>query len=191
VSERLLDRTVAWLDRKVPRRRFLARMATAASAMAVAPIRFATRPVSAMATITCSDCSSGDLCCDGWTTFCCVINNGQNECPANTFMAGWWKCTNYSGTHLCDSEGIRYYIDCNRTPNHACSGGCHCANNKCSNRGTCCNVFRYGQCNTEILGTTEVVCRMITCVIPGSIFVNCNNTLFIDDATCSHEASCV
>jgi hypothetical protein len=189
--DRIFDRVVAAMDRRTPRRRFLARFATAASALAVAPWRYVSRPVSAVDVVTCSSCAPGSLCCDGWTTFCCTINGGLNQCPANTFMGGWWKCTNYTGSRLCASEGVRYYVDCNRTPTTSCPSGCHCAHDNCGNRSTCCNVFRYGQCNTEVLGTTEVVCRMITCQSPGELFVNCNSTLFIENATCSHEASCL
>ena len=191
MTDRLVRRTVSWMQGRVPRRRFLARLATAGSAIAVAPVRFLTRPLTPMAIITCADCSPGDNCCDGWTTFCCTINNGVNACPADTYMAGWWKCTNYTGTRLCATEGVRYYVDCNRTPTKTCPEGCHCAKNTCGNRSTCCNVFRYGQCNTDITGVTEVVCRMVTCVNPCSIFVNCNCTYFQDNVTCSHESGCL
>ena len=187
----LLDRAVGALDRRISRRRFMQRFATAASAVAVAPVVYTTRNVPAIGAIACSNCAPGSSCCDGWTTFCCVINRGQNACPENTFMAGWWKCTNYQGTRLCHDENVRYYVDCNRTPYFTCPGGCHCANNNCGNRSTCCNHFRYGQCNTEVPGTTEVVCRMITCVNPSDLFINCNSTLHIDNATCSHDANCL
>jgi hypothetical protein len=191
MTSRAFDRVVALFDRPMTRRSLLARAAVAGSALAVAPIRYVTRPLSAMAVIRCADCSPGDACCDGWTAFCCTINGGQNECPSDTFMGGWWKCTSYSGSQLCDPENVRYYIDCNRTPTSTCEGGCHCAKDQCKYRSTCCNVFRYGQCNTEITGTTEVVCRMVTCVSPASLFVNCNSTFFQDNNTCSHEAPCL
>jgi hypothetical protein len=189
--DEVFERTVEALGRRFSRRTFLQRFATAASAAAVAPVAFATRPIPAGALISCSNCSGGQPCCDGWTTFCCVINGGKNACPNNTYMGGWWKCTNYTGNGACHEENVRYYLDCNRTPGFSCPGGCHCANDKCTNRSTCCNHFRYGQCNTEILGVTEVVCRVITCVNPSELFVNCNSTLHIDNATCSHEASCL
>lgn len=190
MSDRLFRITMDALDRKIPRRRFLARFAVAASAVTISPIRYLVRPVSALGTITCSDCSSGSLCCDGWTAFCCTLT-GSNACPSYTFMGGWWKCTNYDGDGACHQEGVRYYIDCNRTPGSSCPEGCHCANDTCGHRRTCCNIFRYGQCNTEVTGTTEVVCRMVTCQNPCSIFVNCNCTSFIENAVCSHEAGCL
>src|SRR5262249_26318111 len=152
VIDRMLDRVLGAFDRTMPRRTFLQRVATAASAAAIAPVVYATRPIPAIELISCNNCPPGSFCCDGWTTFCCVINGGKNECPDNTFMAGWWKCTNYNGSRLCHSEGVRYYVDCNRTPGFSCPGGCHCANNNCDNRSTCCNHFRYGQCNTEVPG---------------------------------------
>ena len=43
-------------------------------------------------------------------------------------MAGWWKCTNYTGTNICHSEGVRYYVDCNRQAGAHCPHGCSCAN---------------------------------------------------------------
>jgi hypothetical protein len=32
---------------------------------------------------------------------------------------------------------------------------------------------------------------MVTCVNPSDLYINCNGTLFIDNATCSHEANCL
>ena len=188
--DRLLDRVVSAFDGEVSRRRLLQRAALAGSAIMVAPIRYLTRPLSAMAVIRCGNCGGGSLCCDGWTAFCCTLT-GSNECPAYTFMAGWWKCTHYTGSSLCNLKNVRYYIDCNRTPGVSCPSGCHCARDSCANRSTCCNTFRYGQCNTEILGTTQVVCRMVTCSNPSTMFVNCNGTYFEENATCAHEAGCL
>lgn len=191
MSDRLFDLTMSMLKRRVSRRRLLARSAVAGSAMMVAPLRYLLRPVSALGIIRCSDCSDSALCCDGWTAFCCTVNGGRNSCPNDTFMAGWWKCTNYTGTRLCHNEGVRFYIDCNRSPTATCHSGCHCAKDSCSNRSTCCNVFRYGQCNTEIGGVTEVVCRMITCINPCTLYVNCGCTNFNNNATCGHEEGCL
>jgi len=186
--EGLFDRVVSGLNRRLPRRRLLVRAAVVGSALAVAPVAYLTRSLSAMAVVTCSDCRSGGACCDGWTAFCCQLT-GKNTCPSNTFIAGWWKCTSYTGSRLCDDQNVRYYVDCNRTPTAGCT--CKCANNNCSHRRTCCNVFRYGQCNTEVAGVTEVVCRMVTCSNPSNLFVNCNPTMFVENATCTHEAGCL
>jgi hypothetical protein len=138
-----------------------------------------------------ADCAGG-LCTDGYTAFCCEIEHGYNTCPPGTYVAGWWKCTSYGGRGLCHNEGVRYYLDCNRMPGATFPGGCQCANGTCSQRAVDCNHFRYGQCNTQISGTTEVVCRLVSCQHPASYAgFNCNRTLMIDDNTCTHEARCL
>jgi len=190
VIDRLTRSATEMVGRRLERRTFLKRMAVAGSALAVAPVDFMIRPLTAQAIIRCRDCARG-LCCDGWTAFCCTINKGINACPANSYMGGWWKCTNYRGHRACAKEGVRYYIDCNRTPGTSCPGGCHCANNECGHRSTCCNVFRYGQCNTEIAGVTEVVCRVVKCVNPCKLYVNCSCTTLIENRVCDHEAGCL
>ncbi len=193
MSERLVRFASALLEKRISRRSMLVRMATAGSALAVAPIRYATRPLSAMAVITCANCPPGSPCCDGYTTFCCTINpDHSNTCPPWTFMGGWWKCTNYTGNLKCDEANVRYYIDCNRLPSKQCPGGCHCANDSCTKRKTCCNVFRYGQCNTQIPEVTAIACRMVSCTNPCTAFPNqCNCTYKVDDNTCSHEGGCL
>lgn len=190
MSDRLFDFTMSVLQRRVSRRKLLSKMAVAASAVAVAPVRYTLRPLTAMAVITCGDCSSGSQCCDGWTTFCCSLT-GSNTCPSYSYMGGWWKCTNYTGSQLCSTQGVRYYVDCNRTPTASCPNGCHCTGDSCSKRRTCCNVFRYGQCNTEVAGSTEVVCRVVTCSNPCRIFENCNCTYFEQNAVCAQDAGCL
>ena len=167
------------------------RFATAGSALTVAPVRYLMRPLSAMAVVTCADCSSRSACCDGYTPLSCSMNNGVIASPSSSYMSGWWKCTNYTGAGACCRQGVRYYIDCNRTPTARCPGGCRCAQDSCGNRRTCCNRFRYGQCNTEITGVTEVVCRLVKCVNPCQLYVNCNCTYKQDNATCGHEAKCL
>jgi hypothetical protein len=137
------------------------------------------------------DCASG-LCTDGYTAFCCEIEQGRNTCPAGTYVAGWWKCTNYTGGGLCHGDGVRYYLDCNRAPGQHFPGGCQCARGDCGRRRVDCNHFRYGQCNTQIQGTTEVVCRLVICQSPATVEgLNCNGTLMVDDNTCAHEAGCL
>jgi hypothetical protein len=142
--------------------------------------------------VTCRACGGG-RCCDGYTEFCCTINGGSNSCPPGSFVGGWWKCSDYTGHRLCATQGVRYYLDCNRLPGHRCpQGRCTCANGSCSNRATCCNVFRYGQCNTQIGGVTEVVCRVVKCVNPCRTAPSvCSCTTFYDNATCAHEAACL
>ena len=192
MSGKVLDRTMSVFGNRVSRRGLLARAAVVASAMTVAPIRYLTRPVSAASIVRCSGCSGGAKCCDGWTAFCCQLPGGDNRgCPSYAYVAGWWQC-NYSDSALCNPTNVRYYLDCNRKPGSSCPQGCHCANNTCSNRGTCCNVFRYGQCNTHVKGVTEVVCRLVTCISPCKIgCLDCNCSSATSQVTCGHNADCL
>ncbi|MBV9311406.1 MAG: hypothetical protein JOZ73_11265, partial [Solirubrobacterales bacterium] len=132
-GERLVERVGSLLERRISRRGALARAAVAGSAFAVAPIRYLVRPGTASAVIGPGSCSSG-LCTDGYTAFCCEIENGRNTCPENTYIAGWWKCTSYGGTGLCQDAGVRYYVDCNRLPGRGFPGGCQCARGDCNRR---------------------------------------------------------
>ena len=193
MSERLVRFASGVLERRMSRRSLLVRMAIAGSALSVAPVRFITRPVTAMTAITCSNCPPGSPCCDGYTTFCCTINpDHSNRCPPYTYMGGWWKCTNYTGKLKCARQNVRYYIDCNRLPGRHCPHGCRCAKDSCDKRRECCNVFRYGQCNTQVGEVTAIACRMVTCTNPCRAFPNqCNCTYKVDDNTCSHEADCL
>jgi hypothetical protein len=187
----IVNASAAFLERRMSRRSALVRLAVAGSALSVAPLRYLLYPEPALAVISPGSCGSG-LCTDGYTAFCCEINNGLNQCPTGTFAGGWWMCTDYRGRRLCSEHGVRYYVDCNRIPGTSFPGGCHCANGTCSQRKVNCNVFRYGQCNTHVRGTTEVVCRMITCTNPGLIpSLNCSRHVAVDNATCGHEAPCL
>jgi hypothetical protein len=191
VTERLVNATSELLERKTSRRGLLARAGLIGTALAVSPLRYALRPLDAWAVIRPGNCRSG-LCNDGFTAFCCEITKGKNHCPSNTYVAGWWKCTAYRGRGLCSREGVRYYVDCNRTPGKSFRNGCQCANNNCNQRRIDCNHFRYGQCNTQISGTTEVACRLVVCRHPANIAsFHCNRTYKVDDSTCGHENRCL
>ena len=180
------------LEQRTSRRGFLVRAAVVGSALAVAPLRFLLQPVSALAAIVRPGDCLGGRCADGWTEFCCTINNGLNACPPYSFVGGWWKCTDYRGRQLCEEEGVRYYMDCNRLPGQSIPGGCHCANNDCDRYCVGCNHFRYGQCNTQIGEITEIVCRVVICEHPARIpALNCNATYKHDNRTCVHEAPCL
>jgi hypothetical protein len=188
---RLVDSSARLLEERFSRRSALTRIAVAGSALAVAPVRYLLYPGTALGVVVPGACKEG-LCTDGYTAFCCEIHQGLNTCPAGTFVGGWWMCTDYRGHQLCQGAGIRYYVDCNNLPGQPFPGGCRCADNDCSHRRQACNVFRYGQCNTHIKGTTAVVCRVVTCEKPSRIpQLNCNSTLMIDDAVCGHEAGCL
>ena len=185
------DRVASLFDRRMSRRSALTKTAIAGSALAVAPVRYLVRPGTAWAVIGPNQCGSG-LCLDGYTAFCCEIERGRNTCPNGTYIAGWWKCSSYQGGGLCHNEGVRYYVDCNRIPGHVFPGGCQCARGDCNRRRVDCNHFRYGQCNTQVQGTTEVVCRLVICQNPATVDgMNCNGTLMIDDNTCNHEQGCL
>jgi hypothetical protein len=187
----IVGASAAFLERRMSRRSALVRMAVAGSALSVAPLRYLLYPEPALAVIVPGSCHGG-LCTDGYTAFCCEISGGLNQCPPGTFAGGWWMCTDYRGSRLCADQGVRYYVDCNRIPGQSFPGGCQCANGTCSQRRVNCNVFRYGQCNTHIRGTTEVVCRQITCTNPGLIpSLNCSRHVSVDNATCGHEAPCL
>lgn len=189
MTGRLIGAAGSLLERRTSRRGLLARAALAGSAMAVAPLRYLLRPVSAWAAIGPGSCSGG-LCNDGYTAFCCEINQGKNVCPADTYVGGWWMCTRYAGHGLCAEEGVRYYIDCNHLP--GTSADCRCANDTCAERRADCNVFRYGQCNTQIPGVTAIACRVVVCQNPSTIDgFNCGASLAVDDNTCSHEWPCL
>jgi len=186
MSERLVDAATSFFQKRVSRRSMLVRLAVAGSALAVAPLRYMLRPVDAMSFVNCPNCPPSSRCCDGYTAFCCTLT-GVNACPANTYVGGWWKCTSYRGDGMCSAEGVRYYLDCNILPGWRCPWGCHCANNNCSHRRTCCNIFRYGQCGHEVRGVTPIVCRMIKCVNPCRIYSDCTCSYKQDNTTCKHE----
>lgn len=191
LSERLVDSSAFFLEQRISRRTALVRVAVVGSALSVAPLRYLLYPGSALAAISPGSCGGG-LCADGYTAFCCEINGGLNSCPPGTYPGGWWMCTDYRGNQLCAGQGVRYYVDCNRLPGSYYPGGCTCANGSCANRRVDCNVFRYGQCNPQISGVTEVVCRQITCQNPGSIpGLNCSSSVAVDNAVCAHEAPCL
>jgi hypothetical protein len=129
MSDRLVNSTIDFLDRRTKRRGFLLRSAVIGSAIAVAPLRYLLRPGTAWGTVTCTygdgcgdyhsctcpSCTCSQAPCqDGYTTFCCTINNGSNTCPADTFIGGWWQCD--SSGYCLDGQhkpGPRYYLDCN------------------------------------------------------------------------------
>lgn len=182
LSVRAVDKVAGFLaGRHSTRRRFLYRLAVVGSAMAVDPLKFITRPTPAYASV----CGSGNNCGDGWSVFCCAVNNGANTCPDGSFVAGWWKV---DASAFCLGSP-RYYIDCNRLPGASCN--CRCNSTGCDNRRVCCNVFRYGQCNTQIGGVTEVVCRLITCTPPWKWDPNCGRTVRTDNETRSHSSKCL
>lgn len=194
VTERLGN----FLLERSSRRSFLARATMTATALSVAPLDYLIKPGSAYGQICdcAQECDCGALCCDGYTQFCCTINNGVNACPTGTFAGGWWKA---DGSIYC--AGPRYYIDCMGECNGCgCSEGifcpgcdglvCECALGDCNNRAVGCNEFRYGQCHQEIVCSGRIACRVVSCTPPWELDPTCTTVSQTDDSTANHFAPC-
>lgn len=181
-AERLVNRLATVGSSRTSRRSFLAAATLTGTAVAVDPIGFLIRPQSAYATV----CGPGAWCGSGWSAMCCSINGGRNTCPPNTFHGGWWKADRSS---FCGGNA-RYYIDCNALP--GATFHCHCNQTNCDHRYVACNIFRYGQCNTQIPQTTAVVCRQISCIPPWQLYPHaCGSSSRTDNATARHNAPCL
>lgn len=191
---RILETAIASVELRTDRRGFLYKMALASTAIAVAPMKFLLRPVSAQAAI----CGPAPGCNDGYSAFCCTINRGVNNCPPGHFMGGWWRA---AGSSYCGT-GSRYYIDCHARctctgTGNFCSAGCKpCSclcpeSSSCDQRHVCCANFRYGQCNTHIAQSGPVTCRVVTCTPPYLIYEACGTTLLSDDYTAQQTAPCL
>ncbi len=184
MSRHLAESLATFLARRTSRRSLLARTAVVGAALATDPVTYVLRPVSAYRTV----CGEGASCASGWTAFCVTVNDGVNQCPPGSFVAGWWKADRAS---VCGG-GARYYVDCNAECVHGRPGrytcGCRCApGHTCDQRHTCCNQFRYGQCNQHIACYGPVVCRTVSCVPPWK-WANCSTVAATDNRTRSHSA---
>ena len=188
MSKWLVEKSAELLESRTSRRGLLVRAAVAGSALAVSPLRYILRPGTAYAAIcACAgrDCDCGSACCDGYTEFCCVVNNGVNACPPGTFEAGWWRA---DGSIYCD--GPRYYVDCNNRCGCTNCLPCGCAGGDCNHRRAGCNQFRYGNCNTHIDCAGPISCRVVSCTPPYEMFPACDRTLIFDNSTANHVADC-
>ena len=183
------------------RRSFLVRTAVVGSALVVAPRRFILHPMTAYAAVT-DVCGPAAECADGYSVFCCTINNGVNQCPPGSFPAGWWRA---DGSSWC-CGGPRYYVDCNA----ACSK-CGCQNGQaicddscqncqgrcnqgpsCDHRRTCVTRFRYGQCNQQMACIGNIVCRTVSCTPPYLVSgLACTPDLAEDPFTAEMGAPCL
>jgi hypothetical protein len=195
----VVERMGDWLVARTSRRSFLARGTMLATAASVAPADVLLRPGTAYAFVCeCAspDCNCSQLCCDGYTQFCCTIDGGVNACPPGSFAGGWWLAV---GSEYC--TGARYYIDCMGTcQGCGCSDGfqfcgcdgltCECALGDCDNRHVGCTEFRYGQCNTQIACSGRILCRVVTCTPPWELDLNCSTVAYEDDSTADHYAPC-
>ncbi len=203
MTARLIDRAGAVIATRTSRRGFLSRSAVVGSALAAVPGSYILRPGTAYAAIcSCNNqsCDCGDLCCDGYTEFCCTIT-GANTCPTGSVPAGWWKV---DGSSFCTIDGVpgpRYYLDCNAVPSGPCGGSgvtsatdlceCTCAEGDCSNRKGCCTAFRYGQCNQQIACLGPIVCRVVTCTPPWRFDPTCTTATATDNNTRWHHRPCL
>jgi len=203
LSERVAGSASRVLERRVARRNLLTRTAMAGSALAVNPLGYALRPGTAYQAIcTCNgqSCDCNDLCCDGYTEFCCTLT-GENACPPGSIIAGWWKA---DGSGLCVRDGVdqpRYYMDCNATAAGPCgpSGvtsatndcSCGCMSGSCGNRRSCCTSFRYGQCHNEVACLGPIVCRVVSCAAPWTLEPTCTTTVATDNFTRTHDRPCL
>ncbi len=190
VANWLVSKTSGFLDARLTRRSFVSRATLVGTAVAATGCSVITQPGSPYIRI--AECPPYTLCHDGYTEFCCVINNGVNACPPNTISAGWWRA-DYSV--FCN--GTRYYIDCNEV----CCGpvrgdgfcaschGCECAAG-CNTRKVHCNYFRYGQCNQLLAHVGPIACRMVTCVPPYQLNIGCTASGAVDNSTAGHYADC-
>lgn len=181
-TERLVERLAAVVSRRpATRRGFLTTATLAGAALATNPWGYLTRPQDAYASVCGPDASCGA----GYTVFCCTLH-GNNTCPPNTFIGGWWKADRSS---YCGGSA-RYYLDCNAKPGHHFR--CHCNQTTCDRRRVACNIFRYGQCNTQIDAVTAVVCRQISCTPPWKLYPNhCGRSSATDNNTLHHTAPCL
>jgi hypothetical protein len=180
LPERLVNRLA--VRRPASRRGFLAAATLGGAALALDPWGYVTKPQDAYASV----CGPGADCGDGWSAMCCSINHGHNSCPPGSYPGGWWKADRSS---FCGGAA-RYYIDCNVTPGH--TWHCHCNDSNCDHRFVACNHFRYGQCNTQIAGVTNVVCRQISCRPPWQVYPGeCGHSSRTDNATAEHNAPCL
>jgi len=140
------------------------------------------------------DCTCSDLCCGGYTEVCCHIY-GQNTCPPNTLLAGWWKVDNST---YCDGAA-RYYLDCNQAdPGCGCgsSGVCRdsttpCQCRSCDSRRDGCTVFRYGNCNNDVACVGPIMCRVVTCSKPWELDPGCSTVSRTDPVTAFHHRPCL
>ena len=192
-ERRLADALGALLERRTSRRGVLARAALAGSAFAVAPVRYLIRPGTAWAVIRPGRLPAGPECSDGYTAFCCEIEAGRNTCPENTYVAGWWKCTDYQGSGLCHGQGYRYYLDCNRIPGHAFPG-------RLPVRAAATAPARGRLQPLPLRAVQHPGPRHDRGRLPAgrsastrrtSPGLNCNGTEKVDNRTCVHEAGCL
>lgn len=183
LTERLVEKLSTRTT--IGRRGLLRSSAVVGAALVTNPWSYLTRPASAYDAV----CGTDATCADGYSVFCCTINNGQNTCPPDSFIAGWWKADQSS---FCGGSA-RYYVDCNAFRGST-THPCRCNDVTCDKRLVACNQFRYGQCHTEIpySATGPVVCRLVSCTPPWQQYAGvCSTSSKTDNNTATHSAPCV
>ena len=157
------------------RRDFLTRVAAFGAAFAARPLSSMLRPDPALA----NHC--GDPGCEtGYSTFCCTLTGGKNECPGGTAVGGWWYA--FVSGSTCPG-GVRCYIDC--VGDCDSCDDCMCAHDPPWRR-MCCNQG-YTNCGRG----GHLRCRIVRCENPGLLWPECTITATTDEATCSHTAACL
>jgi hypothetical protein len=190
-TDRLVEKASEVLSgARTTRRNFLigfAMIGSALVAFACSPFKPGT-PISRP-----GDCPPDSLCNDGFTEFCCTINNGVNACPDGSFPGGWWRA---DGSSFCGG-GTRYLIDCMQDccgPQFgsfcAACADCTCAPS-CDSRVIYCNYFRYGQCHQEIPISGPIVCRVASCTPPYEFDPSCSPADAVDEETAEHTSPCL
>jgi hypothetical protein len=206
----VVEHASRFLEKHLSRRSFLVRGTFAATALAVTPKRYVLEPGTAYEAFCgepqCgnANCSCGSACCEGFSTFCCTINNGYNYCPEGSVVGGWWAAADST---FC-GNGTRYYIDCNGVCHcdtgcgdyymngdtfcdFGCDGlDCKCQGDNCDNWVESCFQFRYGQCNTDVGCTGRIICRMVSCVAPWKLDFDCGSSYMWDSGTAEMNAPC-
>jgi len=182
-AQNTVERFARTLEPGTNRRSFLVRAVTFTAVFAAAPIKFILYPEAARAHAGPMGCTSG-LCHDsGYTTFCCTLSGGTNNCPSGTQVAGWWYAN--VGPGYCSQGNLRYYVDCYKS---SCS--CTCANGSCGNRRQCCNTGYTANCSGPNSG--KVFCRIVRCVNPCNIAwpggITCSCSGDPDQNTCCHSS---
>ena len=171
-----------------------------ATALSVAPVDFVLRPGTAYAADLSVRARSGlrlpSLCCDGYTQFCCTINNGVNACPPGTFAGGWWKadgsiyCAGTALLHRLHGRVPRLRVRWRQLLPVVRRPTCECALGSCGNRHVGCAEFRYGQCHQEIGCSGRISCRVVSCTPPWLMDSTCTTVAQTDDSTANHFAPC-
>ncbi len=181
-------------DELIARRSFLLRVAVVGSALATAPLRYLLYPGTALAAVVGPlECRSGK-CADGYTEFCCEINQGGvNACPTGTFAGGWWMCTDYAGSAaLLRAAASATTLIATRCPAIPSPAAAVAATTTAATGASRATSSATASATPHIDGTTAVVCRLVVCENPATISeLHCSAALATDNAVCGHEAPCL